>query len=84
MKTAVIASCIIALTGMSTSRAAVVASDDFSYADGNLAGKNGGTGFSGSWSAGSEERDQATFAVICEEARVRNPDLVCTFNGSNS
>lgn len=28
---------------------AVIASDDFSYADGNLEGNNGGTGFSGAW-----------------------------------
>jgi hypothetical protein len=38
----------------------------------------------GSWSAGAEERDKATFAVICQEAKLKNPDLVCIFNGSNS
>ncbi|QCB47774.1 hypothetical protein [Hydrogenophaga sp. PAMC20947] len=38
----------------------------------------------GNWSAGTEERDKATFAVICQEAKLKNPDLVCIFNGSNS
>ncbi len=38
----------------------------------------------GSWSAGAEERDKATFAVMCQEAKVKNPDLVCIFNGANS
>ena len=38
----------------------------------------------GSWSAGSEERDKATFAVMCEEARIKNPEMVCTYTGSNT
>ena len=38
-----------------------------------------GAGMS-SWSAGSEERDRATFAVICKEAKQNNPDLVCVYN----
>ena len=38
----------------------------------------------GSWSAGTEERDKATFEVICEEARIKNPQMVCTYNGSNT
>jgi hypothetical protein len=38
----------------------------------------------GSWNAGSEERDRATFAAICDQAKVTNPKLVCIYNGSNS
>jgi hypothetical protein len=38
----------------------------------------------GNWSAGSEERDRATFAAICDEAKAKNPELVCIYNGSNS
>lgn len=42
-----------------------------------------GAGIS-SWNAGSEERDQATFAAMCDEAKSRNPNLVCVYNGTNS
>ena len=38
----------------------------------------------GSWSANTEERNKATFAAMCEEAKLTNPDLVCVYNGSNS
>lgn len=37
-----------------------------------------------SWNAGTEERNRATFAAICNEAKVKNPALVCIYNGSNS
>lgn len=57
MKTPLLAICIIALTGMSVSRAAVIASDDFnSYDDGNttLDGGTGGTGFSSGWNVSNQ------------------------------
>jgi hypothetical protein len=38
----------------------------------------------GSWSANTEERNKATFAAMCEVAKITNPDLVCVYNGSNS
>jgi hypothetical protein len=38
----------------------------------------------GSWNAGAAERDRATFAAICDQAKVKNPKLVCIYNGSNS
>jgi hypothetical protein len=37
----------------------------------------------GSWNAGTEERDRATFAAICDQAKIKNPDMVCIYNGSN-
>ena len=36
----------------------------------------------GSWNAGSEERDRATFAAICDQAKAKNPDMVCVYNSS--
>ena len=42
-----------------------------------------GTGLS-NWNAGSAERDRATFAAICDEAKLKKPDMVCTYNGSNT
>ena len=38
----------------------------------------------GSWSANTEERNKATFAAMCQEAKLTNPNLVCVYNGSNS
>jgi hypothetical protein len=38
----------------------------------------------GSWSSGTDERDKATFAAICQEAKIKNPDMVCTYTGSNT
>ena len=38
----------------------------------------------GSWNSGAEERDRATFAAICDQAKIKNPDMVCIYNGSNS
>ena len=38
----------------------------------------------GSWSANTEERNKATFAAMCQEAKLSNPNLVCVYNGSNS
>jgi hypothetical protein len=33
----------------------------------------------GVWSQGAAERDRATFAAICDQARTSNPELVCTY-----
>lgn len=42
-----------------------------------------GAGMS-SWSSGTEERDRATFAAICSEAKVKNPTIVCVYNRTTS
>jgi len=42
---------LLASAALSLSHAAIIVSEDFSYADGSLNGQNGGTGFSGSWSS---------------------------------
>lgn len=36
------------------------------------------------WNTGTEERDKATFAAICQEEKVKNRDLVCIYNGANT
>jgi len=38
-----------------------------------------GAGIS-NWNAGNEERDRATFAVLCKEAKSQNPTLQCTYS----
>ena len=43
--------CASLLASAAPSNAAVLVSEDFSYADGGLNGQNGGTGFSGGWSS---------------------------------
>lgn len=37
-----------------------------------------------SWNADAENRDKATFAAICQEAKVKNPNMVCVYNGSTT
>ena len=34
----------------------------------------------GAWNNDSDQRDRATFAAICKEARQNNPDMVCIYN----
>jgi hypothetical protein len=38
----------------------------------------------GSWNADAKKRDEATFAAICQEEKVKNRDLVCIYNGASS
>jgi hypothetical protein len=37
-----------------------------------------------SWNADAENRDKATFGAICQEAKVKNPGMVCVYNGSST
>jgi hypothetical protein len=43
--------CASLLGSAALSQAAIIVSEDFSYADGGLNGQNGGTGFNGGWNA---------------------------------
>jgi hypothetical protein len=38
----------------------------------------------GSWNADAKKRDEATFAAICQEEKVKNRELVCVYNGANT
>jgi hypothetical protein len=38
----------------------------------------------GSWNAKAEERDKATFGAICQEAKSKNPKMVCIYNTSKT
>jgi hypothetical protein len=38
----------------------------------------------GSWNADAKKRDEATFAAICQEEKVKNRELVCIYNGANT
>lgn len=62
MKTSVLTIGIIALTGISVSRAAIIASDDFdSYSNGALPGQTaGGTGFSDTWAYEPSNQEPVT------------------------
>ena len=48
-----ILTCASLLGAAALSRAEVIISEDFTYADGGLSGQNGGTGFSAAWSSSS-------------------------------
>lgn len=34
------------------------------------------------WDRGSSERDRATFAAMCDQARAKKPEIVCTYRES--
>lgn len=34
------------------------------------------------WKQGDAERDRTTFAAMCDQARSKNPDLMCTYHGT--
>ena len=46
-----------------------------------LIGLSAGVGL---WNADAKKRDEATFAAICQEEKVKNRALVCIYNGVNT
>ena len=67
----------LALTVLAqTSAAAIIASDDFTYAPGALAGQNGGTGWAGAWSA-------VAATTVADPAVDLVDDRTASFAGNN-
>ncbi len=64
---ALLASIAVAMGLTTTMRASTVASESFNYSNGNLAGQNGGTGWSDAWAS-----DQGTPTVVSQQANINS------------